>query len=143
MTKNKTSFFKRMFTGLFSRKKSVKNISSTTESATEGVNNHSEMFGGLMSSGKITHKDVRNLAKTLFNTDLESNLYCFRSGGPYGLVLCIESVHFSRSAAGAIEDIGFVLKDCSLDTSLRLMISVKDMTEMLRPFFIKLPSETS
>lgn len=139
----KPSLLKRIFSAVFKDKPPVKTMGFSTEPATQGVDSHKQLFDAILKSSAISHKDVNNLAKTLFNTEIESNMFCFRSGGPYGLVLAIKSVYVSRSKEDQIDDIVFVLKDCSFDTSMEVIISVKDLKEILKPFHLRLPTRTS
>lgn len=139
----KPSLFKRILRAVFKDTPTVKTVGFSTEPASQGVNSHKQLFDSTLRTDSISHKDVNNLAKTLFNTEIESNMFCFRSGGPYGLVLGINSVHVSRSNEGQIDDIVFVMKDCSFGTSMEVIISVKDLKEMLRPFHLKLPTRTN
>lgn len=140
---NKPSIIQRLFAAIFKRKPKIKQVSYSTESADDGVVSQEKIFDHILKNKTIGHKDINNLAKTLFNTEIDSNLFCFRSGGPYGLVLSIYSVHVSRSKEGGIDDIYFTMKDYSFGTSLEVIISVKDFKEMLRPFNLKLPTQTS
>ena len=139
----KPSLLKRIFSAVFKGKPTIKAVGFSTEPATQGVNSQKQLFDAILKTDALSHKDVNNLAKTLFNTEIESNMFCFRSGGPYGLVLAINSVHVSRSKEGQIDDIVFVMKDHSFGTSMEVIISVKDLKEMLKPFHLKLPTRTS
>ena len=139
----KPSMLRRVFNALFKGNPQIKKVGFSTEDATKGVDSQKQIFDGVLKNSSISHKDVNNLAKTLFNTEIESNMFSFRSGGPYGLVLAINSAHVSRSKEGQIDDIIFVMKDYSFSTSMEVVISVKDLKEMLKPFHLKLPTKTS
>ena len=130
-------------TGLFTNKKKVKKMSFTTEPAYVGCDTHAQLYSGILSSDSINHRDVCNLAKAVFNVSIDSNQFCFRSGGPYGLVLKIDSVHTRVDTSGRLEDIVLTLRDCTMDTSMCVQISVKDIPEMLRPFKLQFTERTS
>ena len=139
----KPSLFKRIFKAVFRNKQTVKSVGFSTGPATQGVSSQHQLYDSILRTNTISHKDINNLAKSLFNTEIESNMFCFRSGGPYGLVLSINSVHVSRARDGNIDDIAFVLKDHSLGTSIEVIISVKDIKEMFKPFHFKPPTRVS
>lgn len=112
----------------------IQAVGFSSESALVGAGSHKALFKDIIQSDKITHDDMRNMAKTFFNTDVASNLFCFRSGGPYGLVMGISNIGITTGEDGVLTDIFLHLTDMSMDTSLSMTISVKDLDEMFKPF---------
>lgn len=154
MFKNKSyalvALFKQWWSGLWpsldgteAPTTSVKAVGISTEPVSTGAISHAEMFKDIIKAPVITHANFVNLSRAFFDIDVDSNLFCFRSGGPYGLVMVISSVGVTSDDAGAIIDIKVHLADYSLDTSLRMSLSVKDLNEMFRPFHLKSPLRAS
>ena len=117
----------------------VQNVGFSFDPATIGKNSQAELLKGVLESEQITHQDMCNLSKTFLNVEVKSNLFCFRSGGPYGLVMGIENVSVTKDDLGRVDNIYLYLVDVTMDSSLKVYISVKDIDEMLRPFFPRLP----
>lgn len=105
--------------------------------AGEGAASDAAMFNSLLRDTKISHRDLNNLSRAFFNVELEGHLYCFRTGGPYGIVFAISGAETVQDARGSLCDIRLTLSDCSMDTSLLLQVSVKDVSELLRPFVLE------
>lgn len=124
-------------------KAEIKKVGVTCESASIGVDKQTDLFRSLDKSKNITHGVLVDLSKIFFNVDITGNMFCFRSGGPYGLVLIISSVSMISDTQDNLDDILLELSDYSLNTSMKIKISVKDLEEMFKPFKLQLPVRTS
>ena len=109
----------------------------TTMDATEKVATHEDLVNSLLKNDQIQHEDVRNLSKTFFNVDLPSNLFRFKGGGPYGIVMQINDVHMVTNDDKKLDNILLHMHDTGMGTSLRVTVSVKDLNELFVPMFPK------
>lgn len=122
---------------LFFKRNNIKSTGISTEPATVGVASEAAFVARLLRSDKVTHDDVRNLSKTFFNTDLTSSFYCLRGGGPYGIVMEVTNIGMVTDKDDKLCDIVLNMVDTSIGTSFTLTVSVKDLNELLVPFFPK------
>lgn len=138
MTKNNNTILGRIKAFFFKKKSS---IGYTGQEGSLPASNHTEMFKKVLQAPGISHEDLTNLSKTFFNTEIKGKHYRFRSGGPYGLVFAINGIRTLTDDDGKLVDIFINFKDCSMDTSLTVTTSVKDLDEMFKHFELKLPSK--
>lgn len=109
----------------------------STEPATVGVASERELVSGIVKNEKVSHEDVQNLAKTFFSTDIPSSYFCFKGGGPYGVIMEINNIGMVCDQQDKLSDIFLQMSDSTMGTSLSLTVSIKDLNELLVPFFPK------
>lgn len=123
--------------GLFKNSKPIQAVGFSTEDATVGEASQEKLIAKLLKGNKVTHEDVRNLSKTFFNAEIKSSFYCFKGGGPYGIVMELTNIGMVTDKDDKLCDIILNMQDTSMGTSLTLTLSVKDLNELLVPFFPK------
>lgn len=83
---------------------------------------------------QIEHEWVEAAARMIFNVDLPKALWKFREGSKADLKLfTINAVH-PKFGQGQLLDLELSLAEISLNTSLTLTLSIRDLPELMVPF---------
>lgn len=119
----------------FIRKKKVKQIGFSTETADVGFTSKEEIFKRIRKQKTIEHDDLNVLSDLYFNVTFKNTYYRFRNSDNYGQYFQIKDFLLVTDISNSdLIDITLVLHDEAFGTSLKLMISVKDINEVFENF---------
>lgn len=119
----------------FFRKKKVKSIGFTTETADIGFNSKEEIFKELRSKKQISHDELNVLSDLYFNVTFKNTFYRFRNSDNYGQYFQIKDFYLVTDISKTeLIDITMVLHDDAFGTSLKIHVSVKDLNEIFENF---------
>lgn len=119
----------------FFRKKKVKEIGFTTDTADIGFNSKEEVFKRIRKQKTIQHDDLNVLSDLYFNVTFKNTFYRFRNSENYGQYFQIKDFFLVTDLSNTdLIDITLVLHDEAFGTSLKLMISVKEINEVFENF---------
>lgn len=119
----------------FFKKKTTtpKAVSFTIDSADTGFASHEEMVASLIKDGNIDHEKLSALSTLYFGVKLENCLYKIKNSSIYGVLMQISTIHFETDENKRLKDIHICFEDKGLMSSLRMVLSVKDVLEFLEP----------
>lgn len=119
----------------FFKKKTTraKALSFTTDRADTGFTSHEEMVSELIKDGKIDHDKLSALSTLYFGVKLENCLYKIKNSSIYGVLMQITTIHFEIDENKRLKDIHISFADVGMMSSLRVVLSVKDVLEFLEP----------
>lgn len=111
-------------------------VSLTTEPTLSAVDPRQmvirEIKAHQLETGKISAAQVRVAAVLFFNVQVCSSFYTLRNYSKYGQYFEISSVKLEWSENGEdLIDMFFTFSDTSFDSSVKITISVKDLSEWM------------
>lgn len=128
---------------LFRRKKNpnttpnVLSVSSTDTTAKTDIAEevfHNFLRGKMKDAGKVDHASLQAAARVFFHVDLPTRLWRLRYANTSLLYFGIANIH-SVFDGDVLSNIRLTLVDESLGTSLKLVIDIRDVPELLVPVF--------
>ena len=122
------SYFKNLF------KKKTPPVSFTMDTAEKGFDPKKEVLARLVRKPHLSHDEMNTLAHLYFNTIIQPKAFFVRRhGNGYGDFYNITAVHL-EVVDMELKDIHITLADAGLETSLKMMVSVKDFNEVFKPY---------
>lgn len=126
------SFFKRFFK---TKKPVVQEMSFTTDTATEGFNSRLDILNKLKNKPVISNEDLNVLSHLYFDITIKNTYYKLRNADSYGLYLEIKrSDLITDHETNELKDIILTLEDSAFNTSLKMVVSIKEFHELFVSF---------
>lgn len=122
------------FLSLF-RKKKVQPLSFTTDTVDVGLESKELVFRKLRKKKQLTHTEINLLSHMYFDVTFKNTYYRFRNSGNYGQYFQIKDFQLVMDLSNTdLVDIIMVLHDAAFETSLKILISVKEINETMENF---------